>query len=501
MSTRPRAHSSLMRRERQLGEGDLRGAARRNVKLAVSVLALALAGCEGMAGDMPPSHDSGSSSVDDSGMPMMMAPPDAGQADAGDPSTPDAGNADSGSNPLPMDAGGPLADADAGPQPDLAVSFPPPGSATSDTHLLVHGTTRAGLSVSSVQVAGASATSTDGFLTWQLDVPLSLGTNTLAVDFTAGGQLHTAFATVVVQRFSDEASVTRGTGAWAGRVLGLAWDALGGRVILADDVDDGVWGVTATTGNRVELADSESTKIGSGVDITQPRSGVVRGNTSYVLDAPSVGGVDMPNITALDLTTGDRSIAAQLPAVLNDIALLPNGIEAIGASLDVKSVLAVNLVTGTSRVVSSSTVGSGIAAGNFGPLGLSTARRTAYVGLRYQDTVVAIDIDTGDRSAFSVAASGEPHFNDPEFIVVDDAVQKAFVWDSNQLVAIDLTTGRRALFGTGPFAWATAVKAMTSTPFGITLCDYVPSWEPPPQRAPTLVVFDPLTGTRVVLSR
>ncbi len=484
----------------------------------VAVLALWSAGCAGFAGDMsnpnrtPPdsgrtAQESGAGgSAPDAGVDAGAYPSadggalDAGAYDAGatDAGAPDAGlgisdSGKPGDAGTATDAGSASGSFDAGPEPDLRVQFPPPGCATTEAHLLVHGVTRAGLGVTHVRVAQLEATSSDAFRTWQVDVPLATGANALPVEFVTATSGATAVTTLTVQRFASEDAMLRGSGQWAGRILGLAWDEAGQRVILADDVEDGVWGVEATTGDRAILSDSEGTTVGTGFEITQPRSGIVRGQHAYVIDDKVV--VD------IDLTTGNRAALMTAPDSLNDFALGPNRAEAVAGSLNLQAIVAVDLSTGAFRTLSSASVGQGPGPGSVGPLGVSAAHANGYFGLRYQDRLLAVDLSTGNRRVFSEATGGEPAFSDPEFIVVDDESDQAFVFDSKRIVAVDLSTGRRSLFGRGPLAWAVAVRSMAMTPYGLAVVDYVPSWETGPQREPTLFVADPLTGTRVLLSR
>ncbi len=450
------------------------------------VLALLCVRCVGVSEEAVPTAADAQTAVVDSG----LGPLDAAVSSMPDASTVvrDAGAHDAGIV-QPPDAGAIEVVARA----DLEVHFPPPASATSEAQVLVHGSTRSGLTVTRVQVHGLTASSSDQFRTWQVTVPLTVGANSLVVDFTESGVQHAAAATISIERFADESSLARGSGTWAGRILGLAWDALGSRVILADDVEDGVWGVSVASGNRTILSDSEGDLVGAGYAIVQPRSGVVIGTTSYIVDDTLIVGID--------LVSGDRAIVATAPGALNDLSLSPNGVELIAASLDLKAVLAIAPTTGQSRVISSAAVGSGPGPGNVGPLGVSASRHSAYVGLRYQDTLLAIDLETGNRRVFSEAIGGEPKLSDPEFVVVVEATGTAFVWDTARLVSVDLATGRRAVVAAASMAWAKGIHAMTSTPYGVALIDYVPSWEPPPHRAPTLLIVDPMSGGRVVLSR
>ncbi len=78
--------------------------------------------------------------------------------------------------------GGDAAGVDVG----LAITFPPDGSSTPEGVLRVVGTTVRG--ADALTVGGVTATSTDGFLTWQADLPLVPGPNSIDLVVTKSGR-------------------------------------------------------------------------------------------------------------------------------------------------------------------------------------------------------------------------------------------------------------------------------------------------------------------------
>lgn len=386
---------------------------------------------------------------------------------------------------------------------DVQIVFPPPNSSTADSHLVVRGKTRAGLTISNLRVNGTAATSSDQFRTWKVDLALSVGANSLSVEAQVNSQQKTGLASATITRANSESELRRGTGSeWDMRPLGLAYEPVENRYILAVDYEDGIMGVDAVTGNRKYISDSEGDKIGDGYEIVQPRSGAAYGNKSFV--------VDDNLIVLIDNTTGFRSIFAEMknaasePATLASIVMTADQKNIIALSYLTDSLLyEIDTTTGASRVLSSKTKGTGADFRNTGTMGYSSNSKTAFVSLRYQDVILAVDTVTGNRRIFSQMASGEARFEDPEQIVVDDKNGLIYIWDSRKLYALDMTTGRRRLIATsGSFKSYTDIYGMALSPYGPVLLDYVPNYvTTSPQRGKTLMVIDPIEGTRVVISK
>lgn len=465
-------------------------------RAAVLAIASALAGCTGMLGPMgseDPADSGMTNPPADSGVPFDAGVPADAGFDAGSGGGAGGGGGGAGGVGGGGGAGGGgVSPVDAGVAPDLQVVFPP-NCATTDAQLKVRGVTRAGLNVSAVAVGGVAATSSDGFRSWAAVVPLSTGTNTLSVDFTESGTPHSGAAVVKIERFATEAQVIRGSGGWSGRILGATYEPVAKRLIVSDDIEDGVWQVALDTGDRQILSDSEGTMIGTGYEISQPRAVVAYGNQSYIVDDNLLVGID--------LTSGDRAVPLPVTfadggaASLSSIALTDDG-HIYGLSTALEQLVLIDPANSTFQVIG--TQGS---LHNCGSAAFDLAHHTAYVSFRYQDRLAEVDLLSGAVSEWSTAQSGEPSLSDPEELVLDFETGAIFVWDSQRLVAVDPGTGRRQLVGSGPFGSLTAVKALAATPIGPAIVDYVPSWESAQTRDPTVVVFDPVEGTRVVLSR
>ncbi len=386
---------------------------------------------------------------------------------------------------------------------DIEMVFPPPNGSTTDSHLIVRGQTKQGLDISQIEVNGILATSSDQFRNWQVDVPLSMGTNILSVEATVGGQIKTNLSMSSITRVTSEAELHRGVGSeWDMRPLGLAYEPTKKRFIIAVDGEDGIMGVNASNGDRSFISDSEGSQIGTGYEIVQPTSGASYGEKSFVIDNNLV--------VLIDNTTGNRSVFSTVltesntPASLASIVMTADTKNLIALSYMVDSVLyKMDTSTGSVSILSSKTKGSGIDLRNAGTMGYSSQLQTAFVSIRYSDVILAIDTVTGNRRIFSEGKNGEPKFQDPSYIVADDKNGLVYVWDSGKIHALDIKTGRRrTIVSSGSFASFNDIYGMTLTPYGPAILDYIPTYVVDrPQRGKTLMLVDPLIGTRIVISR
>lgn len=387
--------------------------------------------------------------------------------------------------------------------PDVEMVFPPPAGSTVDSHMIVRGRSKDGVNISNLKVNGILATTSDQFKTWRVDVPLAMGVNLLSVDAQVNTQPKTELAVSTITRVSSETGFRRGTGTeWDMRPLGLAYEPVKNRYIVAVDGEDGIMGVSSATGDRIFISDSEGDKIGDGYEIVQPRSGVAYGNSSFVIDNNL--------LVLIDTVSGYRSIFATLLTETNQ----PASLASIALSADAKSVFAISYMTDSVlykadtstaavSIVSSKTKGTGVELRNAGTLGYSSQLHTAFVSIRYSDTILAVDAATGNRRIFSQGTTGEPKFQDPEYIVADDKNGAVYVWDSGKLHVLDMQTGRRrSVVTSGSFASFNDIYGMTLTPSGPAILDYIPDYVTNrPQRGKTLMVIDPVEGTRVAVSR
>ena len=373
----------------------------------------------------------------------------------------------------------------------------PPDSATTDASILVRGSTQpiSGQSIQSVTVNGVVATSSDGYLNWKATVSLNTGSNIISVNVVSGGKNYSNQASVKVDRFASESALLRGSGYWSDRIMGVAYEPIQNRFIFSDDMGDGVFEARLSDGQRKILSYSEASDltVGSGYDIVQPISVIANNNLSYVVDGN--------DIVKIDLVTGNRSVLTHQGS-MSTLLMKPNTTEAIAVQYDLENIININLSNGSVTEIAKKSLGNG-SPDLRSPkiMSASWAKNKAYVNLYYQDTLLAVDLSTGSRAVFSTAQGTEPKIANPDAMQVDDASNQLFVWDSGQLIAIDLNTGRRKLFASsGTFSSLKSIAMMTTTPWGIVLVDYIP-WYQAGARSPTVILVDPIEGTRVILSR
>jgi len=373
----------------------------------------------------------------------------------------------------------------------------PPDSATTDSNILVRGRTQpiSGQSIQSVTVNGVVATSSDGFLNWKAWVALNVGTNTITVNVVSAGKNYSNQASVKVDRFASESALSRGSGYWSDRFLGVAYEPIQNRLIFSDDMGDGVFEARLSDGQRKIISYSEASDltVGSGYDIVQPSSVIANNNSSYVVDGN--------DIVKIDLISGNRSVLTHQGS-MSTMLMKPNNTEAVVIQYDLENIININLSNGNVTEIAKKSLGNG-SPDLRSPkmMGVSWVKNKAYVNLFYQDTLLAVDLSTGARAVFSTAQGSEPKIANPDAMQVDDASNQLFVWDSGQLIAIDLNTGRRKLFASpGTFSSFKNIAMMTTTPWGLVLVDYIP-WFQSGARSPTVILVDPVEGTRVILSR
>jgi len=379
--------------------------------------------------------------------------------------------------------------------PSSKIVFPP-DSATTDATILIRGQTQTGASqmIQSVTVNGVIATTTDGYLNWKVSVPLVIGVNTLAVNVVAAGKNYSNQAVVKIDRFSSETALTRGKGYWSERIMGVTYEPTANRLIFSDDMGDGVFEAKLADGQRKLLSYSEADlTLGGGYDIVQPISVIANGQLSYVVDGN--------DIVKIDLLNGNRSVLTRQGS-MSTLLLKPNSNDAIAVQYDLENIININLNSGSVVEIAKKSIGNGspdIRSPKM--MSASWVRNKAYLNLFYQDSLLAVDLLNGSRSVFSTAQGSEPKISNPDAMQVDEMSNQLFVWDSGQLIAIDLNTGRRKLFSSsGTFSSYKNISMMTSTPWGLILVDYIP-WYQSGARSPTVILIDPVEGTRVILSR
>jgi hypothetical protein len=376
--------------------------------------------------------------------------------------------------------------------PKFQIVSPLPGSRVEADSVLVQGAVSDNSAdIAIVSVNGAEATSSDGFVSWQVSVPLSPGLNPMSVfvEDVLGHHVFSLNHFFVTRLVTDVGAITldsvnnrviavdngldsvvaldlsAGTrttlfGAPSSNTeisfsgpSGLKFDSAKNRILVVDYKNDAVIAVDLATGARTVLSDATTpnNKLGfsSPVDL--------------MLDSAHgralVADLELKAVIAVDLITGERSVfsSSQVPDTLNPFSdprcivmdTLNNRVLVLDRTL--QSVIAVNLDTGARVLLS----GQGIP-DSINPLSspqgmaLDVANNRVLVSDSALDAVIAVDLTSGARMVISSkevpdAANG---LVTPTNILFDDANQRALVLDvaRNAVIAVDLKTGKRSVF-------------------------------------------------------
>jgi hypothetical protein len=376
--------------------------------------------------------------------------------------------------------------------PLVALTFPPPVSSTDAETITVTGTASDPSGIAEVRVNGVLASTSDGFATWQANVPLALGRNTLTVaasDLQGNSDAQAAQAEIESQPLllgpagivldpsrqlalvldsgikavdlmsgarTTISGSTRGTGPeLRSHGIALARD----RALVIHAVPAEVVAVDLVSGDRTILSDDTH---GIGPPLHQPRAITVDGDRALVIDSPSMGD---RAIVAVDLVSGDRTILSGPSVGSGPGFRTPTGIVLDGSRalvLDRRALLAVDLATGDRTILWDAEAGAGT-----GPIFSQYRLEIALNGNRVLvsdsglGAVFAVDLVSGDRTILSdPSTGGGPRFSPfaPTSIVLDETdPSRALVVDPGlgAVLAVDLSSGERSFVsassvGTGP---------------------------------------------------
>lgn len=371
--------------------------------------------------------------------------------------------------------------------PSAEVVFPLPVSMTSSTSLLVRGKAQdaENTPITAVTVDGVTATTSDGFATWQAQVPLSLGKNILHVRTQdADGNIDSAAASfavttgVVVENFQQ--------------ARGIEFDADNNRALVVDQTAKLLVSVDLDTRGRIILSGNTT---GDGPVFSKPTSVALDRTHNRAL----VTDIGRKEIIAVDLATGNRSTFSTSPGCLFSnvkdkiplavaIDAANNRALAIDCSSSGWGVAAIDLTTGErSRLdtggkridnLTSITVDSQNNRALLGDFG-----QVVIVGGVEQNfpRIIAVDLATGQRTVLSgkdgstTIGNGQNVFSNPVSVTMDYANNRVIVLDENiddkgAVFGVDLTTGfRKVLSGPRTGGGSTGSTASLANAIGVTL--------------------------------
>jgi hypothetical protein len=319
--------------------------------------------------------------------------------------------------------------------PSVAVTSPTVSGVTDEREVTVRGTAVPGSgAIADVRVNALSASTSDGFATWSVTVPLKSGDNAFAivVEDDQGNATSVPFD-VSLEQTSPILVDPRGVVA----------DGAKGRLFVTDNARREVLSVDLGSGAR---------KIVSGLEVGS--GPLFETLTDIVFDEPNkrlfVLDVIFQSIFEVDLTTGNRRVVAAT-TTSDPLSLVGTTAMALGPGPD--DLCTVSVLAGLLRVELSTGDIFGISDDEpaLGPplvsprgLTVDAATGTAFVSDDGIDGVFAVDVATGKRTILSgngVAAG--PLFGFPAAVDVDPVLGLVVVEQLGALVAVDLGSGNR----------------------------------------------------------
>jgi len=294
--------------------------------------------------------------------------------------------------------------------PPLAtVTFPPLNSFSDADSLTVTGTaTDSRSDIASVEVNGVAATTTDGFATWQAEVPLT----------------------------------------------GNAANELTANTLTVSTIDSAGFGDPAAAEVSVNVAADVS---GNGVTFGDGYAIALNGIRAYVVD------FDTDQLVEVNIDTGVSAIISDVvtgngPDLFgpNGIALVDGGTAALVSNFVPDELLSVALAGGNRTIVShanptndpeiSPNVGAGPTL--FGPSGIGLVDGTRVLVSNYAaDEIMEVILLNGDRTILSADGTqgGGPPFLQPDGIAMDTANNRILVTDAlvDAVFSVNLVTGDR----------------------------------------------------------
>lgn len=370
--------------------------------------------------------------------------------------------------------------------PGLSVQFPPSHSLTEAETVTVYGRSSDAGGMNNVRVNGVAADSIDGFVNWQLSVPLNLGDNVLSIEAEdQAGNRSVVELSIKRSQFGFRSAQS------------MAIDTSRNRLLVLDRFLGALVALGLDNANRsVLLTNSIPHSISN--PFFFPRSLTLNSQTAWVADEPrdSVVAINLNNgaygtlsndsipnglnrfsrpkslswhasgglwvldnansrITGVDTGSGARNRLehAALSFTGPEQILTYDSSRALVSDSDRQALIAVNLATGVRSIFSDNSVPNSSTPFNFPThLALDTNLNRILVSDRDRPAVIAVDAGNGARSIMS----DKHHPNNinplirPGAIVYDGARSRALlVDDAKNIMAMDLASGARSYFFDG----------------------------------------------------
>jgi len=285
----------------------------------------------------------------------------------------------------------------------------------------------------------------------------------LAVDFTAGIVYlsdHHVDAVFAVNLGTGERTIVSSSsvGTSDGFLAyfsqgGIDYDAIGGRVMIAERNRPAIWALDVDTVNTTLVS---GTGTGTGPEVPYLDEFAVDSANELAYYYSSSG----DTLFVVDLVTGDRAVASGTgvgsgPALefIADVAFDPVGDRVLVLSAFPWAVVSVDTNTGDRTLLTSETTGSGPAFSI--PVSIAYDELTDRVLVLDRDlnNLFSVDPANGDRVVVSDSAGigTGPALSGPEDMDPDPANNRVIVVDSNEgVLSIDLASGDRTLLSSAP---------------------------------------------------
>jgi IPT/TIG domain len=327
--------------------------------------------------------------------------------------------------------------------PAATVEFPPVASKTDATTLTVVGTATSPIGIDAVRVNGVPATTTDGFAAWRVQVPLSIGVNTLTVQTEDEvGNVATSAAEVTVTR----------TGPILASAYACGLDAANSNLLMVDYGRNMLVGMNLTSGATATYSDDD---LGTGTSMVWPWAVAydAANARAFVLD------IEDNTIHAIDLFNGNRTVVTSDSKGSGTDMEAPRDIvyDAAGSRLIVvdalrDSIFGVDVATGDRTVISDADDSIGTGPALDGGEGLCLDSAFGYVLVANGSTLLAVHLSSGNRLLMSDAGTGVGTgiaLGNITKVAFDAAASRVIAMDRSKqnIVSITLSTGNRTLIG------------------------------------------------------
>lgn len=400
--------------------------------------------------------------------------------------------------------------------PQVEVVFPPENSMTEGSSILVRGKATDLSAIENITIntsggASIAATSDDGFATWQAEVPLVAGNNTLTISAADSLDNTDSAASEVRLLLDSELDFYPNDLVEIGIVEDIALDETRNRLLVTGNQLDSIFSIDLATGARAILSDS-TTPNSEEAPLDRPEAILVDDDIAWVLNRSG------DSLYSVDLTNGERDLVSNNvfpsdsnPFVLpRDMVFLDEDYETLLINND-DNFIEVDLVSGERTL---SAINTDFSPFIFRMLAYDAISERFFVsekssGNNATDGIYIVDFSQQEITPFSTNTT---HPEDIQFVnsnkkfAIDPVSNSIFAqdWGDPQLIKIDLETGARE-----QYADETSINVL-GQPDGIfslpskeyiLISNFVVNPDNNIELFESLHALDVVTGHRVIISK